>query len=422
MLVHKLHRVTAVVMLIALVLLAGCSSQASKQQSMVSVAISTEASKESSSTQAQPKERTITDMAGREVKLPETIDKVYGVNNNSTYLLYSIVPDKLIGWNVALNDDAKKYIEPQYADYPVVGILYGGGKQVSPEEILKYAPELIVYTENTLTQQTKATADGFVDKLGIPVIVVEANIHNYDKAYEFLGEVFGEEDSAKALADYYRQTYDYAKEKSALVKEKAKVYYAREDDGLTTDFKGSSHTEVFDLIAAENVAVATQTGATGSALGSDSGKGNGSGSGSRNGSGKGKGSGSGSGNGSGAASVQSGTVPIEQLLVWNPEVIVVGYTGNVKTDAFKTITTDAMWSKIDALKNGKVYEVPHEPFNWFDRPPSFNRIIGIKWLGHLLYPEIYDCDMTQEVKEFFKLYYHYALTNEETNQLLGNSK
>ena len=56
-----------------------------------------------------------------------------------------------------------------------------------------------------------------------------------------------------------------------------------------------------------------------------------------------------------------------------------------------------------------MYEVPTAPFNWFDRPPSVNRMIGIKWLANLLYPNVFRYDMAAEVKDFYAKFYHYNL-------------
>ena len=93
-------------------------------------------------------------------------------------------------------------------------------------------------------------------------------------------------------------------------------------------------------------------------------------------------------------------VSLEQILAWNPEVILSW--NETQGGYYSKISTDPKWESIAAIKNEKVYAVPSGPFNWFDRPPSVNRIIGLKWLGNLLYPETYQYDMAVEAKEFHK--------------------
>jgi len=189
--------------------------------------------------------------------------------------------------------------------------------------------------------------------------------------------VLGKEDKAKELADYYLDAYNTSLEIGAGIEEKTNIYYAYLDDGLTTEFAGSPNAELIELIGAENIAKTD-------------------------------------------GKETSGEVTIEQVLEWNPQVILVGHKGAAVSKAYELIKTDELWAETDAVKNEMIVSVPRFPFNWFDRPPSVNRIIGIKWLGNLLYPEIYEYDMTEEVKEFFSLYYGCELSDEEAGKLLGN--
>jgi len=112
-------------------------------------------------------------------------------------------------------------------------------------------------------------------------------------------------------------------------------------------------------------------------------------------------------------------VSIEQVLQWDPDLIL---TWNDRQEgAYKIITTDPKWQNIKAVKNKEVYQIPHGPFNWFDRPPSVNRILGVKWLAHLLYPEVFSYDIYRETREFYKKFYHYELSEEDLNELLAHS-
>ena len=54
-------------------------------------------------------------------------------------------------------------------------------------------------------------------------------------------------------------------------------------------------------------------------------------------------------------------------------------------------------------------------------PPSVNRILGISWLGNLLYPDIYDYDMITEAQRYYKLFWHYDLSQSEAEEMLGKS-
>ena len=50
-----------------------------------------------------------------------------------------------------------------------------------------------------------------------------------------------------------------------------------------------------------------------------------------------------------------------------------------------------------------------------------NRFIGLQWLANLLYPEAYDIDIVEETKNFYSMFYHRDLTDDQVIELLGNS-
>jgi iron complex transport system substrate-binding protein len=122
------------------------------------------------------------------------------------------------------------------------------------------------------------------------------------------------------------------------------------------------------------------------------------------------------------------TINMEQLLVYDPDVIVLSYSmGHEGTKMYSDagtlalILTDERWENLTAVKNGRVYSTPCYPFNWQDMPPSANRIIGLLWLGELLYPDSYDIDIRDAAREFYSLFYHVELTQEQLNILLKES-
>jgi iron complex transport system substrate-binding protein len=368
----KKHRISLYVFaVLAMALLVGCAAPAAET---ASTPVPEEIPAASPEPTSAPEAITITDMAGREVTVPAAVDHVFGANTNSTVMLYTLAPGKMIAWNIKPDEAAMVYMDPDYTRLPVLGSLYGSGKESNIEEVLTYPLDLVVLCDTKAKQKVIEAADSIEERLGIPVIVVKADMSDYDEAYAFLGPILGAEEEAEALGAYCRETVAYAGEKAALLSDKVSVYYARMDDGLTTEFKGSSNAQVLKLAGGVNVA---------------------------------------------EGDTPSGEVTLEQVVAWNPETIIIGHIGASEVAAYDAIMGGELWAETDAVKNGAVYSVPRLPFNWFDRPPSVNRVIGVKWLGNLLYPDVFDCDMTAEVKDFFSLFYHYALSDEEAAVLLG---
>jgi iron complex transport system substrate-binding protein len=79
---------------------------------------------------------------------------------------------------------------------------------------------------------------------------------------------------------------------------------------------------------------------------------------------------------------------------------------------------DPAWSGIRAVRDGRVHLIPRTPFNWFDRPPSFMRILGLKWLMSILYPREYTVDLIQETREFYSLFLSVPLSAEDAKRII----
>lgn len=56
-----------------------------------------------------------------------------------------------------------------------------------------------------------------------------------------------------------------------------------------------------------------------------------------------------------------------------------------------------------------------------DKPPSVQTLLGVLWLGNLLYPEVYSFDMAATVQEFYQLFWGYELSESAARAMLANS-
>lgn len=320
--------------------------------------------------------RIFTDSCGREVEIPTTIQKVAPSGSLAQIVLYSVAPDKLIGLSSEFSEVAKPYVDEKYYNLPTFGQFYGKNVSLNMEALAAAAPDIIIDIGQA-KESIKEDMDGIQEQVGIPVIFVEATLETMDQAYLTLGELLGEEEYAQKLSDYTKSTIEDAKTKSASIKEedRVKVYYGEGDQGLNTNGIGSIHADVLELVGGINVADLSQMSGTGGE-----------------------------------------EVSMEQVMLWEPDVLLFG-----PNSIYKTVLSDSLWADLKAVKDGYVYEVPLGPYNWMGRPPSVNRLIGIKWLGQLLYPDVYQYDLIKETKNFYNLFYHYELSDEEAKALMNNS-
>lgn len=327
-----------------------------------------------------PGGRVIADMAGRQVTLPPVVNKVYSSSPVATVMLYTIDPELLASWSYYMASDETRFILPKYRHLPVVENWSGKDSPGNIEAVLKLKPD-VIFVMDELTPAKRALADEMQEITKIPVVVFDRDIDKTEQAYLLAGNVLGRERRTAGLAAYARDTIGEIAAKKALLagRQPVTVYYAEGRRGLETEPRGSWHAELIEYVGGVNAASADIP--SGGKLGRS-------------------------------------PVSLEQVLLWDPDVIVIGYFRDGESSSFPQIMGDKEWRTVKAVRERRVYEIPNHPFNWFDRPPAVNRLIGIKWLANLLYPDVYPCDLRTEVQRFYSLFYHYRLSDQETDDLL----
>ena len=334
-------------------------------------------SEEQTETQETGETREITDMAGRKVTVPaaEDIESVFSTGPVAAIFMYMVAPDKLLGWNYELNDVEKSIILEKYHDLPNFGM----GDAINYEAVIAANPTIALNC-GKINDAMVSDCDALSKSLGIPVIAVDNELNNSAEAFRFMGELLGVEDHAEELAEYSEKIFtDIASLADIPEDEKVSVYFGNGEDSLETAPRGSQHAQILDAVNVTNVA--------------DLELGDGS-------------------------RVQ---ISAEQLLAWNPDVIVVN--GEPKADksgnsAAEDILSNPDYTSLKAVQDNTVYGTPNAPFSWVDRPAGPNRLIGMRWLSAVVYPEYIKCDVNEEIREFFNLFYHVDLSDEQLENVL----
>ena len=334
-------------------------------------------SEEQTETQETGETREITDMAGRKVTVPaaEDIESVFSTGPVAAIFMYMVAPDKLLGWNYELNDVEKSIILEKYHDLPNFGM----GDAISYEAVIAANPTIALNC-GKINDAMVSDCDALSKSLGIPVIAVDNELNNSAEAFRFMGELLGVEDHAEELAEYSEKIFtDIAALADIPEDEKVSVYFGNGEDSLETAPRGSQHAQILDAVNVTNVA--------------DLELGDGS-------------------------RVQ---ISAEQLLAWDPDVIVVN--GEPKADksgssAAEEILNNPDYASLKAVQDNKVYGTPNAPFSWVDRPAGPNRLVGMRWLSAVVYPEYIKCDVNEEIREFFNLFYHVDLSDEQLENVL----
>jgi iron complex transport system substrate-binding protein len=317
-----------------------------------------------------------TDSVGRQVEVPVEINRIAVSGPLAQIVLFALAPDKLVGIATEWTKEAEQYLDPVYYQLPVLGQLYGGKGEMNLEELLHESPQLVI----DVGEPKKTIVEDLAklqEQTGLPFVHVTATINTMADAFRTLGKLLHMEDEAEKLALYCEEILSRTNTILDTIGEngKANLLYCLGAEGQNVIAKNSYHAEIIDLLS-NNLAVVDDPSAKGT----------------------------------------GNEVDMEQILMWNPDVILFD-----PDSIYETVKEKEGWQQVKAIQDGKYYEVPFGPYNWMGFPPSAQRFLGMIWMAQLLYPDVANYDLYTEIARYYQLFYHCDLTEEQFKTLVANS-
>lgn len=302
----------------------------------------------------------ITDMAERTVAIPtpENIKRVSCLHPIPTYMTWRLAPEKLISTDMVFNANPRLVSEDANEtlnSLPVTGVYFKG---MSQEQMLALAPDMIV----SMTKDPNLDQEQ-IDYTAPIVAISKNNLSDYEQSFRLMGEVLGNEEEANELADYWNNSIKKVTDITSAIPEDehVKVYYASHDGPLSTVGPLTVMSSIIDMAGGVDL-YDTNISLT-----------------------------------SAQQVNEHLAVNIEQVLIWNPDVILT------KTETEKNeILNDTQWQPINAVKNGRVYAAPR-----WESLDGIQSIMGLMWTAEKLYPEKVTFDFNNETREFYSEFYLY---------------
>jgi iron complex transport system substrate-binding protein len=294
----------------------------------------------------------VVDSTGRQVRPPAKVERVYAAGPPASVLVFGIAPEKLTGWTRGMRPNEAQFFDERYASLPELGRLTGRGDTANVEVVLNAKTDLIVDVGST-APSLASLAQSVQDRTGIPYALFDGRIESTPAALRALGRLMGNERSAEELAAWYESELRDAKQRAALSRSRPLVYYGRGPAGLQTGGKGSINVDVLEFLGARNAAAEARAGLV--------------------------------------------TVPFEQVILWNPQVILT-----TDPNFWRAVWSDPRWRAVDAVSR-----------------KGANRLLGIWWAGRLLEPAAFDVDLRAKAREFHRRFYHRVPTEAQLDALLG---
>ncbi|MDH2896230.1 MULTISPECIES: ABC transporter substrate-binding protein [Rahnella] len=318
--------------------------------------------------------RQITDQLGRQVTIPDNVDRVVVLQHQTLNLLVQLDATKdivgvLNNWQKQLGSGYAR-LAPELLKTPEVGDL----TSVNLESVVALHPQ-VVFVTNYAPQEMIDQ----ISQTGIAVVAISLRddpkgeehkmnpvLPDEDKAYTeglkkgiaLIGEVVNHQKQAQALIDYTFSERKLTAErlKSIPPEQRIRTYMANPD--LTTYGSGKYTGLMMSHAGAMNVAAATVKGFK--------------------------------------------QVAMEQVIAWDPQVI---FVQDRYPEVVGQINSDPKWQSIDAVKHHRVYLMPEYAKAWgYPMPEAL--AIGELWMAKKLYPQKFaDIDMQKQADAYYQRFY-----------------
>jgi iron complex transport system substrate-binding protein len=308
------------------------------------------------------------DDAGRSVSLPAHIGRVFAAGGPAEVMLYTLVPDFLVGRNRVPSADALEFYPPRYRQPVVITQLPEVDRPEADVEVIALAPD--VYIEYGMVDDDYiAAVEAVQRRTRVPGIILNGELSRIPVMYRRLGAALGVEDRGARLGTVAERIL--SKHRGALASGGApvRVYVSCSNDGQVPCFADESSGEVLEWLGGVNVA------------------------------------------GTRATSPRR-ALTIAEIAALAPDLIVV----NQSAPAFRR---NAEWRRVKAAADGRVYQWPSLPNGWGSRPLSVNRLPGVAWLAYVARGRTFDTELETDIRLLFRELYHVELTDEQLQTLLA---
>lgn len=306
--------------------------------------------------------RYVHDCVGRRVELPQSVKRIaclYAFSGHAVTML-GRGSDIVAVVNGLKRDIILASICPSIKNAAVPK--YNGALNI--EELVRVRPDVVFIKESMAKNRMDMEN---LRRFNIPCVVIGyRDIEGQKRAISIMGEVIGAQERAAAYLAYYRNCIDRAAAITGRIspRERVRLFHSI-NEPLKTDGPGMLSADLTAMAATINVSV----------------------------------------NNSLLASRNDYYAGIEQVILWDPQVIVVNEDG---IDRY--IKNNPKWMDIAAVKKGRVYQMPNGVSRW-GHPGSLETPLALLWLIKKIYPGYADSiDLRKETKIFYNRFFNITLS------------
>jgi len=313
----------------------------------------------------------VEDSEGRMVEVPEEINSIatlFAVSGHITTMLGQGGKITAIS-NGLRRDQLLIDMSPNIAEAVIPKV----SGSINIEEILNAAPD-IVFIDNEIATFEKEIAK--FDKLGIPYFIVDFDTMEEEMfLVQQMGKALQQEEEAEAYIDYYRDCIARVSAIADTIPEEewVRVYHSV-NEATRTDAPDTLPADWLQITGVINVSLDDPL----------------------------------------EFADNKYFASLEQIMMWNPEVILVNEKG---VDEY--IRSKDQWQNLDAVLHDRVYLMPLGISRW-GHPTSIETPLAILWTAKKLYPTYFeDIDMKEEARFFYSEFFEQDYSDEILDQILN---
>ena len=293
-------------------------------------------------------ELTLLDMANRTVTVPMPVERIVPTSQDSLRTLVVLgAEDKIVGCGYPTSWSPLWYAAPELKDLPDTS---GGGNDFNVELAVSLEPDVIF-----VGTSTNLNADEIQEKSQVPTIAVTSYPNDLwiVDMFRIIGAVTGKDEKARDLIAYTGEKVDgIAKITSEIPDEEKPVVYTTHGGGKITQCCGA----ISSVEWAGGLNAVESTG--------------------------------------------NSEVSKEQVIKWNPDVILITFGTPEKIDA---VVLDPVLQNVSAVKNGRVYSVYISKGGWGSLG---SQLAALNYLAKLFHPDKFeDLDVEAEGNEIMEYLY-----------------
>lgn len=309
--------------------------------------------------------RTIVDMDGRSVTLPDKISRIVTIGPVPVLngFLFAFGDQRAIV-NGLPRELARKFqfvFAPDLAKRPIVQSSASG---LAVEDIVALRPDLVLTMDRAATDKLAG--------LGLPAVLLNwREPADITKLMRLLGEILDDRRTAEDYARYFEETLERVATTLGPIED------ARRPRVLYVNYRR--------LTQPHRIAEWWIPHAGGRSVTDD------------------------------GRSEESVTFSFEQLIAWNPDVLIVADRGEVDL-----VTAEPRLRDVSAVRNKRIHVAPAGAHLWANR--TIEQPLTVLWAASILHPEKFSREMLEsQTSSFYDHFFHVSLSKEQVDEILAGS-